>query len=429
MRKGYGLTCVWLFSIIFYKDCCNLRQWCGNKKEIKVKINFTKQTIMDLDFPKKGLKYYRDIKEKGLSIYITSNEIITFFVRKRIEGKDERVIIGSFPERSIESARKQARVIKGLIAQGINPNDKKNTLRQEITFKELFVDYMERYSKQEKRTWKGDENDINRFLNHWFNKKISTITNNEIRLLHEKIKINNGLYQANRVLVKIRAIYNKALEWGWQGVNPTNCIKKFKEKSRDRFLQVDEFPRFWDAVMKEENSAPRDYVILSLLTGARKSNVLSMCWDDVHLERGQWRIPETKNGEPLTVSLPQLAINILAIRKETSTNEWVFPSLTSKSGHLEEPKRAWKRILKRADIKDLRIHDLRRTLGSWQAATGATTAIIGKSLGHKNKNTTAIYERLNLDPVKQAVERATDAMIETFGTEEEIIKKLKLHNS
>lgn len=59
---------------------------------------------------------------------------------------------------------------------------------------------------------------------------------------------------------------------------------------------------------------------------------------------------------------------------------------------------------------DIRIHDLRRTLGSWQAATGATTAIIGKSLGHKSQQASAIYERLNIDPVRASVQRATDAM-------------------
>ncbi|KIE05560.1 hypothetical protein NF27_DP01040 [Candidatus Jidaibacter acanthamoeba] len=61
-------------------------------------------------------------------------------------------------------------------------------------------------------------------------------------------------------------------------------------------------------------------------------------------------------------------------------------------------------------MENLRIHDLRRTLGSWQAATGATTAIIGKSLGHKSQQATRVYERLNIDPVRDSLERATKAM-------------------
>lgn len=63
-------------------------------------------------------------------------------------------------------------------------------------------------------------------------------------------------------------------------------------------------------------------------------------------------------------------------------------------------------------MEDLRIHDLRRTLGSWQAKTGASLAIIGKSLNHKNQATTAIYARLDLDPVRASVEKATSAMLD-----------------
>ena len=83
--------------------------------------------------------------------------------------------------------------------------------------------------------------------------------------------------------------------------------------------------------------------------------------------------------------------------------------------HLVEPKKGWKRILERAKIEDLRIHDLRRTLGSWQAKTGASLAIIGKSLNHKNQNTTAIYARLDLDPVRDSINTATSAMLTAAG--------------
>ena len=67
------------------------------------------------------------------------------------------------------------------------------------------------------------------------------------------------------------------------------------------------------------------------------------------------------------------------------------------------------------DMTDLRIHDLRRTLGSWQAKTGASLAIIGKSLNHKTHQATQIYARLDLDPVRQSVNTATTAMLEAAG--------------
>ena len=75
---------------------------------------------------------------------------------------------------------------------------------------------MEKYSKKYKRSWKYDEREVNKFLPHWFKRQISTITNQEIRTLHEKVRSENGLYQANRILERIRAIYNKAIEWGYK---------------------------------------------------------------------------------------------------------------------------------------------------------------------------------------------------------------------
>ena len=135
-----------------------------------------------------------------------------------------------------------------------------------------------------------------------------------------------------------------------------------------------------------------------------------MRWQDINFHRATWKIPETKNGMSHLIPLSHQALSILQERYEAKHNEWVFPSQTSKSGHLEEPKSAWKRILQRANLEDLRLHDLRRTLGSWQAATGANSYIIGKSLGHKTQQATAIYARLNIDPVRESVEKATQAM-------------------
>jgi len=270
---------------------------------------------------------------------------------------------------------------------------------------------MERHSKVMKKTWKADEGEIKRFLSAWFNKKLSAITKQEIQLTHEKIKKENGLYQANRMLARIHIIYNKAIEWGWNGINPASSIKKFKEKSRDRFLHPDELPRFFESLKAEENSTIKDYIYVSLFTGARKSNVLSMKWEDINFERCEWLIPETKNGESLRVYLTEKVIDILKNRLQSNPNsKWVFESI-GKTGHLVEPKSGWKRILQRAGIKDLRLHDLRRTLGSWQAATGANSYIIGRSLGHKNQQSTAIYARLSIDPIKESVEKAAQAML------------------
>lgn len=385
--------------------------------ENEKKFQFTKLGIQKLSFPIKGLVVYRDIKEKGLSLYLTPQGAATFFIRKRINGRDERIILGSFPTITVENARKLALKAKGDVAQGINPNSKRQRMRQETTFRELFQNYMERYSKVHKRSWIYDEREINKFLSHWFQRKMSTITKQEVQSLHEKTKEKNGLYQANRILERIRAMYNKAIEWGWEGRNPAEGIKKFKERSRERFIQPNELPRLFQALEVEENATARDYIWISLLTGARKSNVLAMRWDEIDWHRKEWRIPETKNGDSLHVPLLEETMQILTIRKSEALSEWVFASPKSKKGYLADPKKTWMRVLKRANIADLRLHDIRRTLGSYQAMTGASLPIIGKSLGHKSQQATQVYARLNSDPVRDSMEKAVGSMF-LHGNEE-----------
>ncbi len=153
---------------------------------------------------------------------------------------------------------------------------------------------------------------------------------------------------------------------------------------------------------------------MSLLTGARRSNVLAMNWNDVNLERGEWRIRETKNGTPQSVPLVPDAIAILEARKNSAVcadSDFVFPG-TGESGHLVEPKKAWKIVLDKAGIADLRLHDLRRTMGSWQAGTGANLSVI---VNHKSTQTTAIYARLWMEPVRNSMETAASAMLQAAG--------------
>src|SRR5262249_18477979 len=139
---------------------------------------------------------------------------------------------------------------------------------------------------------------------------------------------------------------------------------------------------------------------------------------------GTWTIPaqEFKTRKPLTVPLAPEAIGILTRRKTNAINDWVFPS-RSRSGHLVEPKTAWERIRERAKLADVRIHDLRRTLGSWQAALGTPLNIIGRSLGHLRQETTAIYARLNLDPVRASVNAAAAAIATAAKGEEKNEKR------
>ena len=142
--------------------------------------------------------------------------------------------------------------------------------------------------------------------------------------------------------------------------------------------------------------------------------MLAMQWADIDLSSATWRIPDTKANEPQRVHLTAEAVAILQRLKDAAKESpFVFPARTAGSvfGHLSDVTKPWKAVCASADLPQLRMHDLRRSLGSWMAANGASLPIIGKTLGHRNQATTAIYSRLNIDPVRAAVDSAVAAML------------------
>lgn len=141
-----------------------------------------------------------------------------------------------------------------------------------------------------------------------------------------------------------------------------------------------------------------------------------MKWSDIDFDLKRWRIPEhqTKNKDVNIVILSEPALKILGERVNEN-NQWrdpskfVFPS-NSKEGYLKDPKKAFERIKQYMKVDDIRMHDLRRTLGSYMAISGASLPIIGKALNHKSQASTAIYARLSQNPVQDAVNIAANIM-------------------
>ncbi len=383
-------------------------------------FNFTKPQLEALTEPKPGERViYHDTHKNaaGLQLRVT-NTSKTFFIQKRVDGKPERVTVGKFPDYSIENARKEAARLSALIAEGINPNTDARALKTETTLQDLFDEFLKHrrnkrgafLSEKTKRSYRYD---FGLYLGKWSGRKLSQFKDTDFGKLHSEIGKEHPT-TANRVIAMASSLFGYAAERKlFKGANPAHGIKKYPETKRDRFLQSDELPAFFTALAEEPNDTLRDYFLISLLTGARRSNVQEMEWSQINFGRAEWRIPTTKNGEPQTVTLSAEALEILRNRQSCDP-VWVFPG-TGSTGHLVEPKKAWRRVLDRAGIDNLRIHDLRRTLGSWQAKTGASLAIVGKSLNHKSPSTTAIYARLDLDPVRESVDRATGAMLAAAG--------------
>lgn len=365
-----------------------------------------------------GRRSTYDTKVSGLVIITTENGAKSWYLYKKLNGRPERHHLGKFPEVTVDSARDAANKLLARIASGDNPAEAKRKERGELTLGKLWDLYLEFHADTQKKSRSviEDKGLWKRYLESWKSRKLSSITNKDVQVLHATVGRKNGKYAANRMLSLLSKCYSVAKDHGeWTKLNPAEGVKRFAEKSRDRFLQPDELPRFLKALDESENKLLADAFRLMLWTGARKMNVLAMTWDEVDIPSAVWRISDTKSNEPLRVPLTDEAIVVLKRLKAGSKKgqSYVFPARVagSATGHIVDVTKAWRAVIAAAGLPELRIHDLRRTMGSWQALGGSSLQTIGKSLGHKNVATTEIYARLMMDQVRTSMASATAAMM------------------
>ncbi|MBP7467330.1 MAG: tyrosine-type recombinase/integrase [Thauera sp.] len=447
--------------------------------ETRFEFGKTELRALALPAPGKRLTIY-DTKVPKLALRVTAAGAKTFYVVRRTGTSMVWVKLGSFPDMTVEQARREAEKTLGEFASGSNPAAARRAIRGEPTFTEAFESFLDGKRKRDGTALadktKRDYRDVLRmYLSTIQNKKLSDVTREDVKAIQRKATKKSPA-QADRAVAVVSSVFSFALDQEtYSGTNPASRVQKNPPPSRDRFAQAHELPHLLAAVAESDQ---RDYFLLSLMTGARRSNVQAMAWREIDLDGAVWRIAKTKNGTPQNLPLSPEAVTVLKARKEAqqaahkasksdkAMSPFVFPG-TGKTGHLVEPKKAWSTILNKAsarrlldcldrderinadertryeslldtapataerelqkraedagidgadyDMTDLRIHDLRRTLGSWQAITGASLAIIGKSLNHKTHQATAIYARLDLDPVRRSVNLATSAMLEAAG--------------
>lgn len=436
-----------------------------------VRLDFTIREIESLTAPASGRLELKDTKVPGLYLRVTPNGVKTFSYVGRAKGSSrvERLTLGKFPAVKPEEARRRATQLAGELAGGKSVASAAREKRGELTveqLKELYFGHLRAHTRApgqfetlytlyigphfgSRRLSEIKPGDVTKWLRglpdeilrRRAEKAAALRAAAEARrreILKRRAEAGRrfgpdpkpkraplsegrvtGKRTSNRAYDALRAMFNWAMSADgghiFAGPNPASGQTKYQELDRERFLQPDELGPFFDALGAETNIEARDCMLVKLLTGARRNNVQEMRWADVNLQREEWRIGVTKNGTPQTVPLVPEAMTILTQRKQEAVGPWVFPSDKSKTGHIVNTAKAWRRVLERANLTDLRQHDLRRSLGSWQAREGASLVLIGRSLNHLDPSSTKIYARLDMDPVRQSMTRATTSMFQAAG--------------
>jgi integrase len=216
--------------------------------------------------------------------------------------------------------------------------------------------------------------------------------------------------RVNRYIFAMSKVCTVAVnEWEWLQENPFNKIKKFSEmRGRVRFLSDDEREKLLEACSSSSYKPLYLIVVLALSTGARKSEIMNLKWQDIDFDRRQFVLHETKNKERRVIPLTGHAYQMMLEHKQVQRidTDFIFPSIKGDKPY--EIKKPWLRAVKEATLKDFRFHDLRHSAASYLAMNGASLAEIAEVLGHKTLQMVKRYAHLSEAHTSAVVSRMNE---------------------
>lgn len=379
----------------------------------KDKRNLTHKEIDGFAAPSSGRRYIYDEKTPGLCVCVTSTGHKSFYWIGRIGRKPSRVKLGGYPAMTLAAAREEAKKASSDVIVGNKPKPNIRKLSKEPELGEVYDWWMENIAKKNHRAWYGQSRVWIRFLEPWRKRRINDIPRKDVIEL-VNLATASGLSIRNSLIGILRAICKTArgpLEMPVKELAVDIPFEQYPE--RERYMSPDEMPRFFESLAKESQDF-QDLFMLSICTAARKMNVTTMRWDEIDFASRTWVIPKEKykGKRAMRIWLADAPIEILTRRLAARKpgNAWVFPSPRLDDRPMCDPFYIMKRVLERAKIQNFRIHDLRRTLASWQAQNGVPLEVISKVLGHKNIQTTLVYARFQETAVQDAMQLATSAI-------------------
>lgn len=358
-----------------------------------------------------------DDRMPGFGVRIYPSGVKSFVLSYRYQGRKRLMALGRYGILTLEMARDKARQALVDSNGGCDPLDQRAKRNHGETIADLAETYIERHAKVHKRTWIADQRAINKYiLPAWATKQVQDLERSDVARLHHDVG-RTYPYTANRLLELISKMCALARIWGFvdeTAINPARGITRFREEKRERFITPQELPRLAEAIDNEPNLFARYALWMFLFTGLRKSELLGAQWNQIDWDAEEITIEDTKNGRPLHLPLSSAAIQVLRQVPRDADNPFIFPGRED-GQHLVNIDKAWRRIRKAAKVEDVRLHDLRRTVGSWLAQSGNSLHLIGRVLNHKTPSTTQVYARFGNDHVRSALESLGQNLLGAAG--------------
>jgi integrase len=386
--------------------------------------------------PTAGNLVFFDDQMPGFGVRVMPSGKRSYFVQYRNRhGRSRWFTIGLHGKVTADGARKIARKVLDAVQDGKDPAGEREAFRQAPTMSDLLDRYIAEHVERRNRPRTAEE--IKRLVERHVRPelgrlKVAAVTRQDVDRLHRSLAATPR--QANFVLAVCSKAFSLAEAWGMrpEGSNPCKRIERNPENVRERFLSAGELARLGSTLRLAEKEGlpwkvddakvtarhlPRPEnrrtayrrttiaaIELLLYTGCRLSEVLNLRWDQVDFEAGTITLSETKTTKrPQIVVVNAPARQVLKGLERTDGSPWVLPMTRDPqrphSKHALEA--AWQKIRRAAGFDDVRLHDLRHTVGTYAGQSGANAFLVRDLLRHKNLGMTSRYVNRAEDPVRK----------------------------
>ncbi|OYY73055.1 tyrosine-type recombinase/integrase [Sphingomonas sp. 28-63-12] len=394
------------------------------------RVRLTKRLIDSLVIDGKE-RMLRDTDVLGFGLRISTEGTLTYVLRYRFEGGQRRYKIGIHGSPwTVETARAEAQVLLGKIADGVDPQQIKIAERKELTVGDLCDAYLAEGLLTAKDTsFDAARQDIENHIKPLMGRRrASTLKRVDIEDLLRDVaagktarrrktgyrglsRVRGGKGAANSAVSVLSAVMGFGVMRGVRLDNPAIGVKRFPGRKMECFLSPAELARLGEtmaaaASLGVESSYAIAAIRLLILTGCRRNEILTLKRSYIDPHHRCLRLPDSKTGAKI-VHLGAPAMKVILSIPYVEGSPYLLPG--RKAGtHLTDLQSSWERIRKTAGLEDVRIHDLRHSFASVGASIGDSMLIIGALLGHKSTKTTERYTHLSDHPLKSAADRISE---------------------
>ncbi|WP_150523127.1 tyrosine-type recombinase/integrase [Roseibium sediminis] len=405
-----------------------------------------------IDAAKPGTKrqFLWDDTLKGFGLVIQPTGKKNFIVQYRtLEGRSRRLSLGAYGALTPDEAKTLATKALSQVKQGLDPMADRQATRQAPTINDMMERYIAEYVELHNRPTTQRhikwifEKVIRPKLGHL---KVASVKRKDIIRLHTKLASTPS--KANQTLAYLSKAFNLAEIWEWreEQTNPVRLVKRYKENERDRYLSNEELTRLgrvldeaetiglpWIIKVKGKNArhlaknaedrrSPVNQMAIKalrllLMTGARLNEILSLEWRHVDFHMGTIALPGRKGDGRKAHPVSSAVMDILAKLNTTRCSLYVLPRDSDPDRHItrEVMESVWQRVRHHAEIPDVRIHDLRHTVGTYAAQAGGNAFLISHLLRHSNVAITNRYVSADFDPIRLLSESIGQRILEGMG--------------